>query len=222
MVLTRPLFSRLTCKLIEVMRKSLIFFFLIATPFAVNAQRSFGFISWDMQVPLTNKEWIDSPSPHGGALGFRFFVKEQKLSVGLDLNWTTFDQYEPTQTFPQDNGAITTDYYKYVYQYGAAATVQYYFPWGDQEIIFPYVGMGLGANYNQFNLYYNIYQESDKATGFLVRPEAGVIVKFGKYRSVGAMVAAHYDYSTVKYPDYNYSGFSSAGVRLGIVFMGRD
>jgi hypothetical protein len=200
----------------------LLFVLLVTAPLLTNAQDSFGFLSWDIQVPLTNKEWIDSSSPHGGAVGYRFMVIDEKLSVGLDLNWTTFGQYQPTQTFPQDNGAITTDYYKYLYQYGATATAQYYLPNGTQEIFFPYVGLGLGANYNQFALYYNIYEESDHAVGFLARPEAGIIVRFGKYRSLGAMVALHYDYSTVKYPEYNYSGFSSAGVRVGLVIRGRN
>ena len=48
---------------------------------------------------------------------------------------------------------------------------QYYFPLGEAERFFPYVGLGLGANYNDYVVYYNIYSDRDKAFGFLARPK---------------------------------------------------
>jgi hypothetical protein len=203
------------------MRKSIVLFGLIIASLVTMAQENYAYLSWNYNVPLSNKEWLDTPSPHGGAFGYRYFIKEGKISVGLDLNWTTFDQYEPTQTFPQDHGAITTDYYKYVYQYGGVLTGQYYLPIGESEIFFPYVGFGIGANYNRFTLYYNIYEEAEKSWGFLARPEAGILAKFGKDRSLGVIGAIHYDYSTAKSKDYDYSGFSSVGFKLGIMMMSR-
>ena len=192
---------------------------LVVTATLTQAQTNYVYLAWDYNMPLSNKEWLDSSTPHGGVLGYRHFIRDGQLSVGVDINWTTYDQYEPRQTFQQTNGALTTDYYKYIYQYGGVASVQYYHSLFD-GIVLPYYGIGVGANYNQFTLYYNIYEDADKAWGFLVRPEVGAVVKFGKYRSLGAILAAHYDYSTVKYPDYNYSGFSSLGWKLGIVLMG--
>jgi hypothetical protein len=203
------------------MKKLFAILGLFSAPLLVNAQTNYAYLAWDNNYPLSNKEWLDSSSPHGGGLGFRFFVRDNQISIGLDLSWTTFDQYEPTQTFPQEHGAITTDYYKYIYQYGAVASVQYYQSIGS-EIVFPYYGLGLGGNYNNFRIYYNIYDDGDSGWGFLVRPEAGVLIKFGKYRTLGALAAVHYDYSTVKMPQYDYSGFSSVGWKVGIVIMSRD
>jgi hypothetical protein len=193
----------------------------LAVVAGASAQSNYAYLALDYNQPTTNTKWLDTPSLHGGVVGFRYFLRGKQLSVGLDLNWTTFDQYEPTQTFYQDNGAITTDYYKYIYQYGAVAGAQYYYPL-ESEILFPYVGLGLGANYNKYTLYYNIYEDSNAAWGFLARPEAGALIKFGKDRNLGAIVAVHYDYSTAKNEDYNYSNFSSFGVKVGLMVMSRD
>jgi hypothetical protein len=203
------------------LHKLLLLAVILIGPSFAQAQDNFAFLAWNYNIPLTNKKWLDTPSPHGGVFGYRYFVKEQKISVGLDLSWTTFDQYEPTQTFLQENGAITTDYFKYIYQYAGVVNGQYYFNIGDSELVFPYAGLGLGASYNRFTLYYNIYEDTEKTWAFIARPEAGVLVKFGKYRSLGAIAAVHYDYSTAKNENYNYSSFSSAGFRLGVVLMSR-
>lgn len=203
------------------MKKRILLLFIAALPLIATAQENYAYLAWDYNIPLANKEWLDSSSPHGGVLGLRYFVKDRKIAVGLDVAWTTYDQYEPTQTFWQDNGAVTTDYYKYIYQYAALATGQYFFGSGESEIFFPYVSLGLGASHNRFTLYYNIYEEQEKKWAFAARSEVGAIVKFGKYRSAGAIAAAHMDYSTAKSDNYNYSSFSAVGFKLGIVLMSR-
>jgi hypothetical protein len=201
--------------------KKFLIAFILSAPLIAGAQTHYAYLAWDYNFPLSNKDWIKDSSPHGGMAGFRQFIRDNQMSVGLDLNWTTYDQYELPQTFPMDNGAITTDYFKYLYQYGIVASAQYYHPIGS-EIVFPYYGIGIGANYNKFAVYYNIYEDVQKSWGFLARPEAGVLVRFGEHRSLGALAAIHYDYSTMKNRDYDYSGFSSFGWKIGIVLMSRD
>jgi hypothetical protein len=200
--------------------KKLLFLFLVLTSgISSLAQQNYFYLAWDYNIPMSNKNWLDSGSPNGGAAGYRFFISDEQLSVGLDINWATYDQYESTQTFQQTSGAITTDYFKYIYNYGAVVSGQYYFPAGDSELFFPYAGLGLGASLNEYTLYYNIYTDSYRNWGFLARPEAGVVVKFGKYRSLGAIAAVHYDYSTNKQAQFNYSNFSALGFKIGIVAM---
>lgn len=203
------------------MRKIVLVVSLLVICTAGFAQENYAYLSWNYQFPLSNREWLDAPSAHGGAAGYRAFLREGELSVGLDLNWITFDQYQAKQTFEFENGALTTDYFKYVYQYGAVVSGQYYKPVGDGERFFPYVGLGLGANYNRYARYYNIYEEEYRRWGFVARPEAGILYRFNPDRSLGAMAAVHYDYSTNKNDEFGYSNFSSAGFRIGIVIMSR-
>lgn len=203
--------------------KKLLFIALLSLPvLTLHAQENYFYFNWDINVPLSNKDWLDQTSTSGGKLGYRVFVGDRKFSVGADFNWATYDQYEPTETFQNQGGAITTDYFKYVYNYGLTASGQYYFNVGGEDRhFFPYAGLGLGANYNEYALYYNIYKDNYKQWGFLARPEAGVLVRFGVRRSLGIMAAVHYDYSTNKSAELNLDNFSSVGFQVGIMLMSR-
>jgi hypothetical protein len=185
---------------------------------AVNAQHKYFYFTIDMQKPLANTSWIDDVSGHGGRFGYRVFLND-KFSAGVDLGWMSFDEYKPTETIEVTNGAITTDYFNYIYSYSATASGQYNFNLGEKKIVFPYVGLGLGVNRMEYVQYYNIYSDGDKSWGFLARPEAGILVRFGQRKSLGAMAAIHYDFSTNKTDLYGYNNFSSAGFQIGVMLM---
>jgi hypothetical protein len=183
----------------------------------VQAQEKYFYFGLDINKPLVNTTWIGETSAHGFRAGYRGFINP-KFSAGLDVGSITLEQYNPIETQQNGNGAITTDYFKYVYSYSAAVSGQYHFQVGDAETFFPYVGLGLGANNNEYVIYYNIYQDSERNWGFLARPEAGILVKIGR-GSFGAMAAIHYDYSTNKSEKFNYSNFSTVGVQVGIILI---
>lgn len=187
---------------------------------AAFAQESIFYFNWDITVPLSNTDWIGNTSARGAKIGFRKFIgKERRFSAGVDANWNFLEEYKPTETFQQESGAITTDYYNDVAQVAVVASGQYYFPVGNKEHFFPYAGIGLGANRNRYAVAYNIYEDSESAYGFLARPEAGILVRIGKRRRMGLMAAVHYDFSTNKSNTYNYSNFSTAGFQIGIMSM---
>ena len=183
-------------------------------------QENYFYLALDVNKPISNG-WLENTSSRGGRLGFRGFLNDRRFSAGVDLNWAQFDRYEPEETFPNSSGALTTDYFKYIYQYGAVVSGQYNFSVGDGEILFPYAGLGLGANYNEYLIYYNIYTEGEKNWGFLARPEAGMVVRFGAGRALGAIASVHYDFSTNSSTDFEVSNFSSFGFQIGVMLMGR-
>jgi len=184
------------------------------------AQESYLYFDWDVNIPLTNKDWIDNTSARGAKVGFRKFIgADRKFSAGLDFNWAYFDEYKPTETFPQPGGAITTDYFNEIDQFGLTASGQYYFQVGNRQHFFPYAGLGLGANHHDYIVSYNIYTDKESSWGFLARPEAGILIRIGTRRRLGAMAAVHYDYSTSKSVNYDYNNFSSVGFQLGVMLM---
>lgn len=194
---------------------------LLAAPAAGSfAQESYFHFAWDVNHPLSNTSWIDNTSARGAKLGFRKFIgDERRISAGVDVNWNYFRAYKPTETFISDGGAITTDYFNDIFQLAAVVSGQYYFPLGEKEYFYPYVGMGLGANRNRYTVSYNIYQDREAAYGFLARPEAGILVRLGDRRRLGIMAAVHYDFSTNKSASYGYDNFSSVGFQLGITSL---
>jgi len=185
---------------------------------ALLAQPKYFYVTLDYNVPLSNKEWISKGSAKGLRIGYRAFITD-RVSAGIDLGSASLNEYKPTRTIESATGAITTDYFNYIYSYSAVISGQYNFLVGDGDMIFPYAGLGLGANYNEYLQYYNIYTDGDKAFGFLARPEAGILVRFGTRRSLGAMASVHYNYSTNKNADFGYKNFSTAGFQIGLMFM---
>jgi hypothetical protein len=201
------------------MRKIALTFVLIFVAFMGMAQNNFFYLAWDINTPAAT-DFVSGTSTNGAKVGFRFFPADNdKFSVGVDAHWGSYNEYVPRQTMQTSDGHITTDYFKYVYAFGLAASGQYYFKAGEGDRFYPYAGLGLGANNNQYMIYYNIYQEEETRWGFLVRPEAGIIVRAG--RSIGFMAAAHYDYSTNRSEYFDTKNFSSLGFQLGIVLMNR-
>jgi hypothetical protein len=199
------------------MRKILLVLLLITAQTGF-AQDKFFYLTLDVNKPLSNTAWISDGSARGARLGYRAFITP-RISAGLDIGWTAFDQYHSVRTIENPTGAFTTDYFNHVYSYSLAVSGQYNFRVGDEETFFPYAGIGLGANTNEYVMYYNIYDDRERLWGFLARPEAGIIIKFGARKSVGAMAAVHFDYSTNKSPRFDYEDFNTVGFQVGLVFV---
>lgn len=202
------------------MKTKHILFLLLLFPLFAEAQENYFYVSWNGNIPLSGKDYIDNASGRGAKIGYRgFFGRNRNFSAGVDLNWAQYDQYKPKETFQNESGAITTDYFNYIYSYGLTLNSQYYFPLGDKETFFPYVGLGVGVNRNEYTVYYNIYTDTDRVFGFLARPEAGILVRIGERKRVGAMAAVHYDFSTNSSDELDYKNFSTVGFQLGIIFL---
>ena len=196
----------------------IMFLLFFLSSLVLRGQEKYMFVNLDVNKPLSNTKWIEDISAAGGKIGYRGFINPN-FSAGLDVGWSNFDQYVPTSTIENPTGAITTDYFRYVYSYSAVVSGQYYFKDPEEERFFPYAGLGVGANTNEYVLYYNIYDDSERSWGFLARPEAGILYRFTERGSLGIMAAIHYDYSTNKSEKFNYNNFSGLGFQIGFMVM---
>jgi len=174
------------------------------------------FVGWNVNSPLVNKDFVGKSSTRGARLGYRELVSE-KIAVGVDVTWATFDDYTPRQTYYSPSGAITTDYTNYSNNYGALLTGDYYF--FTEKKVMPYVGLGAGLAYNTYKVYYNVYASGDNVFGFLARPQAGVWVKFNERKNWAFNAGVHFDFSTARSKDFGYRNFMNAGFELGLVFL---
>jgi opacity protein-like surface antigen len=199
------------------MKKIIICISLLLPVLTAAAQENYFYINLDINTPMSNRDWIGSTSARGAKIGYRKFINE-KFSAGVDIGSASYSQYFPMEKFVDGNTVTSTDYFNYVTNYTFAASGQYNFKI-NPEWLLPYAGIGLGAANNKYTRYYNIYTDVDQSWGFLARPEAGVLVRLSKRRSIGAMAAVHYDFSTAKSEMYNYTSFSNLGVQVGIMLM---
>lgn len=200
------------------MKKSLILFILIACSYAASAQfyDKMFFAGWNINTPLTNTDYIGQSSTRGARLGYRELLNDH-FAVGVDITWATFDDFTPRQTYYQQNYALTTDFYNYANNYGLLLTGDYYFY--TEKKVMPYVGFGAGLGYNNYKRYYNVYADGKNAFGLLMRPQAGVWLKFNERKNWAFNASVHLDFSTAKSTEVGYRNFANAGFELGFVFL---
>lgn len=183
--------------------------------FAQEYDRLFS-LNLDINQPLSNTDFIGNTSGRGFKIGYRQILNEHFL-VGADINSATFNDYAPRQTYVTETGALTTDFYRYAYTYGLNLSGDYlFFP---DKRFQTFAGLGIGASYIDYTQYYNVFSASDKKWGVLIRPEAGAILRLGKYSSWGIQGVLHYDFSSAKSPDFGYSNFMNVGIQIGVVFF---
>lgn len=174
------------------------------------------FVGWNFNTPLVNRDFIEKPSSRGARVGYRELIREQ-WAIGVDLTWATFDDYEPRQTYYNQNSTLTTDFTNYANNYGALLTADYYF--FTERKVMPYAGLGAGLAYNSYKVYYNVYSGGDNSFGLMLRPQAGVWIKFNERKNWAFNAGVHFDYSTAKSSDLGYKNFLNAGFEIGVVFL---
>jgi outer membrane protein W len=96
-------------------------------------------------------------------------------------------------------------------------TGDYYF--FEEKKVMPYVGLGAGLGYSSYKMYYNVYADGKNAFGVMLRPQAGVWLKFNERKNWAFNASVHYDYSSAKSAEQGYKNFMNVGLELGLVFL---
>ena len=78
----------------------LIVLFFVGLSFAAAGQENYFYINWDVNVPLSNTEWISNTSAR------MFIGRERRFSAGIDFNWGQFDEYKPKETFETEQAPL--------------------------------------------------------------------------------------------------------------------
>jgi len=200
------------------MIRIVIFFFLILISLTAKAQLYDNaiHIGWNSIVPLSDKDFTGSTSVAGLRLGYTKFLSE-RFGFGFEGGYSTLDDYIPPTTYEQPGGAITTDVYNYLYYFTFMANGQYYLSQGKRFT--HYTSLGLGIAYSEYKIFYNVYQEEDHNTGFVMRPEIGTLFKIKEYSSFGLKAAIGFDYATNKSEYFETKNFAGLNIQLGIVLL---
>jgi len=198
------------------MKKLIITSVLFLSSTVIFAQSNLLAGAWNINMPA-NGDYITKTSLSGGKIEYRHFIRNSHISYGVALDWVSYEQYFPRQTFqkPDGNGAVTSDFVAQVYQVPIVATVHYNFKGG--KMVKPYAGIGLGASYMEQSLYYNVYVSDENNWGFVARPELGALIKFDE--SWGAILGANYSIATNKTELINKSSFNSFGFNIGLAVL---
>src|SRR3546814_887018 len=104
------------------MKTIFTFIFLMVGAVAI-AQPKYFYFSLDYNAPLSNKSWISKGSAQVVRIGYRAFITD-RVSAGVDLGSSSINEYKPTRTIESASGAISTDYFNYIYSYSAVISGQ--------------------------------------------------------------------------------------------------
>lgn len=171
------------------------------------------FASWEMAFP--NNKLVSKTSYSGGRVEYRRMVTPN-YSIGIGVSWNSFEQYAGRQTYksPSGNGAVTTDAVKDIYTVPITVSGHYYFQ--TKSRIKPYIGVGVGTQYSEQDIYYNIYGVEATNWGFAVRPEIGIL--FPVSRGVEIFAAGFFNYATNKEDVLGFNHLQHYGINIGLAF----
>ncbi|MEP2667970.1 MAG: hypothetical protein ABJH04_03185 [Cyclobacteriaceae bacterium] len=173
-------------------------------------------VALDVNVPLSNTDYVDGVSARGFKLGYREMINERVFG-GVDFTNSTYTKYIPRQTYDNGTNAITTDLYNYAYSYGLTLSFDYFFK--IEQKLMPYAGLGVGASYLSYRQFYNVYSSQDDNWGVLVRPQGGLLYKLKEDARWAFLAGIHYDYSSAKSKDFGLGAFNNMGVQVGIIML---
>jgi hypothetical protein len=81
------------------------------------------------------------------------------------------------------------------------------------------VSLGAGIAFTEYKLFYNIYTDNSSTTGFVARPEVGLLFRFTEYSSTGLKTSISFDYATVKDDYFEVENFSAVSFHFGILIF---
>jgi opacity protein-like surface antigen len=200
-------------------RGTIIFFLITVSLLAKGQEYTSAFhIGWNTLVPFSDKDFTGSTSTAGIRLGYTKFVSD-RFGFGFEAGYSTLDDYVPLTTYEYPGRAITTDTYNYLHYFTLMANGQYYFAPGKRFM--PYTSLGMGVALSEYKIYYNVYQEKDNNTGFVIRPEIGTLFKVKENSNFGLKAAMGFDYATNKSDYFETKNLSGFNFQIGIVLLSR-
>lgn len=193
------------------------------------------FSSWDFNVPLSHKDFVNGTSFLGARLGQRKKLnKLNRLWVGWEMSWAVYQQHYPFTSYQLGQyQAITAKISNYSYNYSITGNVDYFFAPMKKKVV-PYLGLGVGLAYDKFAQYYSVFYCSWKSYGLFVKPEVGILVGFKENALWRIKAALHYDHasnygissdqysfipSNTANPNGEYRGIVNIGLQVGVVRM---
>lgn len=189
-------------------------------------------LAWSVGFPTSDfgghadvMPYISKTSCAGGMVAGQAFVLDNRLGLGASIGWNNFYQSNERNTYTDIKGdkgmAITGSSYAYMSTTPIKALITYAFA-PNSPIFNPYFTLGLGASYMSQHL---MFQDMDIFTdnwGFMVSPEIGTYIRFGKGAMWGANIGFGYNYCTNQFKlaeNIKSNGVQYLNLNIGLTIM---
>lgn len=157
--------------------------------------------NWSIAQPLGSlKDYSNNTSLRGWGAGVQYMLNGQ-LAVGLRTGYQDFYERSPRAVYSDPKqGDVSAVQTRTLQVIPIQATVSYTFLKQDQPVL-PYAMVGVGTAHMRYEKYWGEFVEADKSWQFLVSPEIGINIPFGKASPLMFNVNARYNYSPYKMGD---------------------
>ncbi|MGZ5287086.1 MAG: hypothetical protein ACXWV0_05040 [Flavisolibacter sp.] len=196
-----------------------ILFLVLFSAFAAQAQlkgeTKFN-IRYNVGVPAGSFKEQLSETSFRGLNGSILYGLTDKLSIGFATGFQDFYQKTPRQLYKLEDGSDLSAVRTHSIQ-SIPLLVQTKYQFSQGKAIQPYVALAAGGNIISYaDMLGEFVNEQDAAFGFVARPEAGVLIPFGKTKSSGITLGATYNFMPFKagaFTNMNHIGLH-AGVSI--------
>ena len=186
----------------------------------LNAQEYSHFaINYKIGVPVGQDLFVEDASFSGFEIEYHAFLNHRSdISLGGSFGLAAFDEYLDRSTYPLENGAITTDIYKYLRVMPILFHAKYYLrPTSDSKIT-PVFGLGVGATYVEEDLFFSINQIAGSTWGFSLRPNAELLFGPFNFSRNYMKVGAAYNFSTNSSDFTSATNYGDFSFYIGVIF----
>jgi hypothetical protein len=172
-------------------------------------------INYSIAQPLGSlKDYSDKTSFRGWSAGLQYMLNDQ-WSVGVRSGFQDFYQQLPRAVYPDKQGDVSAVQSRTLQVIPIQATVGYAFTKPDKAVI-PYARLGVGTANMNYEKYWGEFVEKNNSWQFLVSPEVGINVPFGKYSPLLFNASVRYNYAPYKYQEI--TSFNSVQGNIGLRF----
>lgn len=156
--------------------------------------------NYSIAQPLGSvKDYTNKTSFRGWGAGIQYMLNDQ-WAVGIRSGYQDFYERLPRAIYHDQQGDVSAVQTRTLQVIPIQATVSYSFLKQDQPVL-PYVMLGVGTAHMQYEKYWGEFVEEDGSWRFLVSPEAGINVPFGKASPLMFNVNVRYNYAPYKMGD---------------------
>jgi hypothetical protein len=158
------------------------------------------------------QDYSNRTSFRGWRAGIQYMLNNQ-FSIGLRTGYQDYYERAPREIYTGKGTAISAVQTRTLQVVPIQATAHYQFTKPSSPVI-PYAGLGIGVADMLYEKYYGEFVARHDAWQFLVSPEVGINIPFGKASPVLFNLSVQYNYSPY---DYNeISGFNTIQGNIGV------
>ena len=162
---------------------------------------------YGMAIPAgVTKDYISPASFRGGSIEFERLINP-KTGLGLLVGWNTFYEAKGRNTYPIDNGEITSNQYRYLNAIPIQASGKYYFA-GDDAAIRPFIGLAAGTYYMEQRIDNGLFSSSSKGWTFSLAPKAGFLIPLSYRTSLATSIDYSTSFKSDDLPQQNWIGIN--------------